>query len=126
MLEDSFELVHKEGKLFASITINGQSYEMEVTEHFEKHNAYDEWLDYHLGLKEDTEEDSYLKTPIEDLDLSVRVYTALKRYGINTLGDIATKTYDELYRIRNMGKKSLTELMDKLYEYKITLEGKEG
>jgi len=65
----------------------------------------------------DKEEDSVqktLETPIEELDLSVRAYNCLKRDAIHTLQDLTNKTESEMMKIRNLGKKSLKEVMDKV------------
>ena len=51
---------------------------------------------------------------IEDLDLSVRSYNCLKRAGIQTVDELTQKTEDEMMRVRNLGKKSLKEVKDKL------------
>ena len=48
--------------------------------------------------------------PLEELDLSVRSYSCLKRAGINTLREIAEMTFDELCHVRNLGKKSIGEI----------------
>ena len=53
---------------------------------------------------------------IEDLDLSVRSYNCLKRAGIQTVDELTQKTEDEMMRLRNLGKKSLKEVKDKLIE----------
>jgi len=53
---------------------------------------------------------------IEDLDLSVRSYNCLKRAGIQTVEELTLKTEDEMMRIRNLGKKSLKEVKDKLFD----------
>ena len=53
---------------------------------------------------------------IEDLDLSVRSYNCLKRAGIQTVDELTQKTEDEMMRLRNLGKKSLKEVKDKLME----------
>ena len=53
---------------------------------------------------------------IEDLDLSVRSYNCLKRAGIQTVDELTQKTEDEMMRVRNLGKKSLKEVKDKLNE----------
>ena len=53
---------------------------------------------------------------IEDLDLSVRSYNCLKRAGIQTVDELTQKTEDEMMRVRNLGKKSLKEVKDKLAE----------
>ena len=69
------------------------------------------------GIMNAKKEDSKLKkleTAIDDLDFSVRAYNCLKRAGINTLGDLTEKTELEMMKIRNLGKKSLKEVMDKI------------
>ena len=53
---------------------------------------------------------------IEDLDLSVRSYNCLKRAGIQTVDELTQKTEDEMMRVRNLGKKSLKEVKDKITE----------
>lgn len=53
---------------------------------------------------------------IEDLDLSVRSYNCLKRAGIQSVEELTQRTEDELMRVRNLGKKSLKEVKDKIYE----------
>jgi DNA-directed RNA polymerase subunit alpha len=53
---------------------------------------------------------------IEDLDLSVRSYNCLKRAGIQTVEELTTRTEDEMMRVRNLGKKSLKEVKDKLMD----------
>ena len=65
---------------------------------------------------ESTEKDSYLHIPIEDLDCSIRTYNCLKRAGINTVGELVRKTEDEMMKVRNLGKKSLEEVENKLVE----------
>lgn len=69
------------------------------------------------GIMSAKEEDSKLKkleTPIEDLDFSVRAFNCLKRANINTLGDLTAKSELEMMKIRNLGKKSLKEVIDKI------------
>lgn len=58
---------------------------------------------------------------IEDLDLSVRSYNCLRRAGIRTISELISKTENELYHIRNMGKKSLKEIKEKLISNGFTL-----
>lgn len=58
-----------------------------------------------------------LETSIDKLDLSVRSYNCCKRAGINTLGDLCGKTYTEMLKVRNLGKRSLQEIEDKMNEY---------
>ena len=51
---------------------------------------------------------------IEELDLSVRSFNCLKRAGINTVEDLVSKSEDEMMKVRNLGRKSLEEVMAKL------------
>ncbi|MCQ2406077.1 MAG: DNA-directed RNA polymerase subunit alpha [Oscillospiraceae bacterium] len=55
-----------------------------------------------------------LSMTIEELDLSVRSFNCLKRANINTVGDLVTKTEDEMIKVRNLGRKSLEEVIHKL------------
>ncbi len=69
------------------------------------------------GVMSAKQEDSKMKkleTSIDDLDFSVRAYNCLKRAGINTLGDLTEKSELEMMKIRNLGKKSLKEVIDKI------------
>ena len=69
------------------------------------------------GIMNAKKEDSKLKkleTPIDDLDFSVRAYNCLKRAGINTMQDLIDKRESEVNKIRNLGKKSLKEVIDKV------------
>lgn len=56
--------------------------------------------------------------PIDDLELSVRAYNCLKRAEINNLGELMDKTEDELTRVRNLGKKSVDEIKEKLANFR--------
>jgi DNA-directed RNA polymerase subunit alpha len=58
--------------------------------------------------------DKILEMTIEELDLSVRSYNCLKRAGINTVEDLINKTEDEMMKVRNLGRKSLEEVVQKL------------
>ena len=62
------------------------------------------------------EENPMATMMIEDLDLSVRSYNCLKRAGIATVEELVQKTEEEMMRIRNLGKKSLKEVKDKVAE----------
>lgn len=62
-----------------------------------------------------------LETSIEDLDFSVRAYNCLKRAGIHTLQDLVNKSESDMMKIRNLGKKSLKEVLDKIKEMGLTL-----
>ena len=53
---------------------------------------------------------------IEDLDLSARSYNCLKRAGIQTVDELTQKTEDEMMHVKNLGKKSLKEVKDKMYQ----------
>lgn len=64
--------------------------------------------------KEDNEKEKVLEMQIEELDLSVRSYNCLKRANINTVEDLTNKTEDEMMKVRNLGKKSLEEVRNKL------------
>ena len=55
-----------------------------------------------------------LETTIEELDLSVRAFNCLKRAGVNTVGDLVNKSPEEMMKVRNLGKKSLEEVIAKL------------
>ena len=69
------------------------------------------------GLLADKEEDPIqktLETPIEELDLSDRAYNCLKRAGHHTLQDLTSLSESEIMKIRNLGKKSLKEVIDKI------------
>lgn len=64
--------------------------------------------------KEDNKKNKVLELTIEELDLSVRSFNCLKRAGINTVEDLASKSEGEMMRVRNLGKKSLEEVVNKL------------
>jgi len=64
--------------------------------------------------KTDDGKNKALEMPIEELDLSVRSYNCLKRAGINTVGELINKTDEEMMKVRNLGKKSLEEVKQKL------------
>ena len=73
-----------------------------------------------IEKKEDPKQKA-LETAIEDLDFSVRAYNCLKRAGIHTLQDLVNKSDSEVMKIRNLGKKSLKEVLDKVKELDLTL-----
>ncbi len=64
--------------------------------------------------------------PIEELELGVRSYNCLKRVGIETIGDLVTKSENELAAIPNFGKKSIEEVKETLGAHGLTLRGDEG
>ncbi len=65
--------------------------------------------------KAESKRERILEMPIEDLELSVRSYNCLKRAGISTVQDLANKTEADMMKVRNLGKKSLDEVVNKLY-----------
>ena len=64
--------------------------------------------------KPETQRDKVLELTIEELDLSVRSFNCLKRANINTVEELISKTEDDMMRVRNLGRKSLEEVIDKL------------
>jgi DNA-directed RNA polymerase subunit alpha len=71
--------------------------------------------------KENDKKEKKLEMTIEDLDLSVRSYNCLKRAGINTLQDLTDKSEAEMMRVRNLGRKSLEEVKNKLADLGLSL-----
>jgi DNA-directed RNA polymerase subunit alpha len=72
--------------------------------------------------KEETKKEKMLEMTVEELDLSVRSYNCLKRAGINTVEELTDKTEPEMMKVRNLGKKSLTEIKQKLNELDLSLK----
>lgn len=64
--------------------------------------------------KDDRGKEKVLEMTIEELDLSVRAFNCLKRAGVNSVGDLINKSPEEMMKVRNLGKKSLEEVMGKL------------
>ena len=64
--------------------------------------------------KEEDKKEKVLEMTVEELDLSVRSYNCLKRAGIQTVQDLASKSEDDMIKVRNLGKKSLKEVIDKI------------
>ena len=71
--------------------------------------------------KNDQGKEKALEMTIEELDLSVRSFNCLKRANINTVEDLTNKTEDEMMKVRNLGRKSLDEVIDKLNKLGFTL-----
>ena len=71
--------------------------------------------------KDDKGKEKALEMTIEELDLSVRSFNCLKRAGINTVEDLVNKSEDEMMKVRNLGRKSLEEVMAKLDSLGFTL-----
>ena len=94
-----------------------------LTEHFnlfvdlsDSAKAAEIMIEREEGLKE-----KMLEMTIEELDLSVRSYNCLKRAGINTVEDLAAKTEDDMMKVRNLGRKSLEEVLNKLTDLGLSL-----
>lgn len=66
--------------------------------------------------KASAEDEKILETPIDAINLSLRSFNCLKRAGIDTVGDITRRTFDEMFKIKNFGKKSIAEVEGKLAE----------
>ena len=75
--------------------------------------------------KEEDQKEKVLEMSIDELDLSVRSYNCLKRAGINTVEELANKSEDDMMKVRNLGKKSLEEVIQKLEELGLGLKPSE-
>ena len=71
--------------------------------------------------KEDNEKEKVLEMNIDELELSVRSYNCLKRAGINTVEELTNKTPEDMMKVRNLGRKSLEEVLAKLKELNLEL-----
>ncbi|GAB7387269.1 DNA-directed RNA polymerase subunit alpha [Bacillaceae bacterium] len=71
--------------------------------------------------KEEDKKEKVLEMTIEELDLSVRSYNCLKRAGINTVQELTQKTEEDMMKVRNLGRKSLEEVQEKLRELGLSL-----
>ena len=75
-----------------------------------------------MVVKDDSAKEKVLEMTIEELDLSVRSFNCLKRAGINTVEDLINKTEDDMMKVRNLGRKSLDEVVHKLASLGFTLK----
>lgn len=75
--------------------------------------------------KEDDQKEKVLEMSIDELELSVRSYNCLKRAGINTVEELCNKTPEEMMKVRNLGRKSLEEVLEKLKELGLSLNNSE-
>ncbi len=75
--------------------------------------------------KGDAGKEKVLEMTIEELDLSVRSFNCLKRAGINTVEDLISRTEDDMMKVRNLGRKSLEEVINKLDSLGFTLSKEE-
>ena len=78
-----------------------------------------------LVKTEDDKQQQILKMAIEEMDLSVRSYNCLKRANIHTVEDLTKKTEDDMLKVRNLGRKSLEEVIHKLESYGLALRQQE-
>ena len=74
-----------------------------------------------MVVKDDSSKEKVLEMTIEELDLSVRSFNCLKRAGINTVEDLINKTEDDMMKVRNLGRKSLDEVVAKLASLDLSL-----
>jgi len=72
--------------------------------------------------KDDGKQEKVLELSIEELDLSVRSYNCLKRAGINSVADLANKTEEDMIKVRNLGRKSLEEVLNKMADLGLALK----
>ena len=75
--------------------------------------------------KEDDEKGKVLEMSIDELELSVRSFNCLKRAGINTVEELVNKTPEDMMKVRNLGRKSLEEVLAKLKELGLQLNSSE-
>jgi len=75
--------------------------------------------------KEESKKEKVLETTIEELDLSVRSYNCLKRAGINTVQDLTNRSENDMMKVRNLGRKSLEEVIAKLDSMGLALTSNE-
>ena len=89
-------------------------------------NLVDTMKDREILISQDDEKaHKKLEMSIEDLDLSVRSYNCLKRAGIHTVQDLTKKTEEEMLKVRNLGKKSLDEVIKKIRDMGFDLRNKD-
>ena len=74
-----------------------------------------------LVEKADDEKEKVLEMNIDELELSVRSYNCLKRAGINTVEELTNRSAEEMMKVRNLGRKSLDEVLAKLKEFGLHL-----
>ena len=74
-----------------------------------------------LVSKEEDKQVKILELPIEEMDLSVRSYNCLKRAGVNTVEDIVKKSRADMLKVKNLGIKSIDEVIQKLESYGLSL-----
>ena len=104
-LANAAQLITEHMRLFMDLTVNVV------------HTEYNE--------PESDNRDKVLEMTIEELDLSVRAFNCLKRAGINTVGELVLKNQDDMMKVRNLGKKSLEEVEQKLIALGLALKNTE-
>ena len=75
--------------------------------------------------REETKKEKVLEMTIEELDMSVRSFNCLKRAGIDTVEDLTNRTEEDMIKVRNLGKKSLEEVIQKLHSLGLDLRKEE-
>ena len=80
-----------------------------------------------MVIKDDkaSESEKVLEMNIDELELSVRSYNCLKRAGINTVEELCSKTPEDMMKVRNLGRKSMDEVIAKLKELGLSLKPSE-
>ena len=78
-----------------------------------------------LVSQDDDKAQKVMEMSVEDLDLSVRSYNCLKRANIHTVADLTRRTEDDMLKVRNLGRKSLEEVVKKLEELGLSLKAQE-
>lgn len=98
-----------------------------LTEHLQLFVNLSEDLDskYTVIDHKDENKNTVLDMSIDEMDLSVRSFNCLKRAGINTVGDLVAKTEEEMMKVRNLGRKSLEEVLNKLTAMDLSLAKEE-
>ncbi|MDD6102277.1 MAG: DNA-directed RNA polymerase subunit alpha, partial [Clostridiales bacterium] len=74
-----------------------------------------------IAVKDEDSKEKVLEMSIDELELSVRSYNCLKRAGINTVEELTNRTPDDMMKVRNLGRKSLDEVLNKLKELGLSL-----
>ena len=118
-------------KLTIEVTTNGTISPSEalclgariLTEHFTLFADLSDRLDSSEVAvdREETQREKMMEMSIEELDLSVRSYNCLKRAGINSVEDLANKTEEDMMKVRNLGRKSLEEVLAKMEDLGLAL-----
>ncbi len=89
-------------------------------------NLSDKGTSTEIMIEKDTnDKEKVLEMTIEELDLSVRSFNCLKRAGINTVEDLISRSEDEMMKVRNLGRKSLEEVVEKLNALGFSLQTEE-